>query len=127
MGLMALFENALNGQETAKTLEDHNLLRNHKVEFTVGSVEKAGIRRREKHDGRMRQFQEKGLSSREAKVLVDRLAKRDDDFIDDRISCAECRHYYAGKCGLNVTLIGETTIFSLVRCNGFQLEWGRND
>ncbi|MDD3757334.1 MAG: hypothetical protein PHN76_04140 [Advenella sp.] len=79
------------------------------------------------YTNRLQYFQAKGISSHEAQTLADRLAKRDKDWIDDRRSCAECLHYYAGKCGQSITLIGKTDIFSLVRCKGFQLEGARND
>lgn len=79
------------------------------------------------YTNRLQYFQAKGISSHEAQALADRLAKRDKDWIDDRRSCAECLHYYAGKCGQGITLIGKTTLFSLVRCKGFQLEGACND
>ena len=60
----------------------------------------------------------------EAEKLAERLVKRDREG-DDRVSCAECRHYRPGRCGnhgragLRVLDVGRDLAAMLQRCEGF--------
>ncbi|HOX67493.1 MAG TPA: hypothetical protein PKV56_06470 [Burkholderiaceae bacterium] len=65
-----------------------------------------------------------GWPELEAEALADRLLRRDQDH-DDRVSCADCKHYRPGRCGnhrragLNVADIGRDLATLLQRCPGF--------
>ncbi|GAA4404998.1 hypothetical protein GCM10011450_02280 [Advenella faeciporci] len=128
MGLMALLEKVINKEVATVTVATPTTVKQETppsvatvATIAVASTPKLNI---EPHTStytkRLQSFQSKGISSREAHALAAKLDKRDADFIDDRISCAECAHYHAGRCGKGVTLIGETSIFSLVRCKEFK-------
>lgn len=66
-----------------------------------------------------------GWSEIEAEKLAERLAWRDRD-ADNRVVCAECRHYRAERCGnhkaaiLNVADRGRNLAGLLQRCAGFR-------
>jgi len=68
---------------------------------------------------RVQLFQDKGISDHEAAAMARRLVQRDRE-LDDRRSCAECSSFHAGICRQRITPIGETTIYTLHRCKGFQ-------
>jgi hypothetical protein len=63
-----------------------------------------------------------------AEALADRLTCRDVAGHDDRVSCADCRHYRPGRCGnhrhagLPSAELGRDLAGMLQRCSGFQLE-----
>lgn len=63
-----------------------------------------------------------------AEALADRLTCRDVAGDDDRVSCADCRHYRPGRCGnhrpagLHSAELGRDLAGMLQRCPGFQLE-----
>lgn len=123
MGLMALLEKVIN-KEVATATPATPATAQQETPPSVATVATIAVAsdqnlKSELYTKRLQYFQSKGISKREAQALADRLSKRDADFIDDRVSCAECNHYYAGKCKQGITLIGETNIFLLVRCNGF--------
>lgn len=124
MGLMALLEKVINKEVATVTVATPTTVKQETPPSVakVASVTVASAQnlKSEQYTKRLQSFQSKGISSREAHALAAKLDKRDADFIDDRISCAECAHYHAGRCGKGVTLIGETSIFSLVRCKEFK-------
>ena len=65
-----------------------------------------------------------GWAEPDAENLAERLAIRDREH-DDRVSCADCRHYRPGRCGnhsaalLNTADIGRDLAVTLQRCEGF--------
>lgn len=65
-----------------------------------------------------------GWSEVDAERLAERLVIRDRER-DDRVSCAECRHYRPGRCGshpaagLNVSDVGRDLVAMLQWCPGF--------
>jgi len=65
-----------------------------------------------------------GWTEPEAEKLAERLVKRDREE-DDRVSCADCRHYRAGSCGnhkaagLGGQYVGRQWAEILQRCPGF--------
>lgn len=75
---------------------------------------------------RLQSFQGKGIPNHDAAALANRLVMRDSQD-DDRRSCAECLSFYAGICRQRITPIGEITIHTLHRCNGFKLNEANND
>ena len=76
-------------------------------------------------EGRRARLMRWGWSEAEAERLVDRLVRRDREG-DDRVSCTDCRHYRAGRCGnhapagLNGPEVGRDLATMLQRCPGFQ-------
>ena len=66
-----------------------------------------------------------GWSEAEAEKLAERLVRRDREG-DDRVSCADCRHYRAGRCGNHISAglwapdVGRDLAGMLQRCPGFQ-------
>ena len=142
MGLMAMLEKALNGQDananpakdakdspktapTLATLATLALASSSKPKTeppTLRLVHTSGERTEQEaalHAKRLQSFQSKGVSNDDAAILADRLAARDKQD-DDRKSCAECASFHAGVCRQNITPIGETTIHTLHRCKGFK-------
>lgn len=69
-----------------------------------------------------------GWPADEAEALADRLTCRDVAGDDDRVSCADCRHYLPGRCGnhrhagLLSAELGRDLAGMLQRCPGFQSE-----
>lgn len=69
-----------------------------------------------------------GWPADEAEALADRLTCRDVVGDDDRMSCADCRHYRPGRCGnhrragLHSAELGRDLAGLLQRCPGFQSE-----
>ena len=65
-----------------------------------------------------------GWPEADAETLAERLVKRDREH-DERVSCADCRHYQPGRCGnhrsagLNVADVGRDLAALLQRCPGF--------
>jgi hypothetical protein len=65
-----------------------------------------------------------GWLESEAENLAGRLTLRDREG-DDRVSCADCKHYRPGRCGnhrragLNVADVGHDLAGRLQRCPGF--------
>ena len=65
-----------------------------------------------------------GWPEPEAEALAERLVVRDRD-ADDRVSCADCRHYRPGRCGNHRTAglhsgdVGRDLAAMLQRCPGF--------
>ncbi len=65
-----------------------------------------------------------GWAEVEAEVLAKRLVKRDREG-NDRVSCAECRHFKPGRCGnyrdagLQAPDVGRDLAGTLQRCPGF--------
>ena len=59
-----------------------------------------------------------------AEALAERLVRRD-HAADERVSCADCRHYRPGRCGnhsaalLTTADIGRDLAVTLQRCEGF--------
>ena len=62
----------------------------------------------------------KGIPARSADRLARSLMRRDRQ-LDDRRSCAECKSFHKGQCLQRITPIGETSIYTLHRCRGFEL------
>ena len=68
-----------------------------------------------------------GWTVPEAEALAERLVRRDRE-LDERVSCADCRHYRPGRCsnyrraGLNVADVSRDLAALLQRCPGFQPE-----
>ena len=66
-----------------------------------------------------------GWPEPEAEKLAERLVKRDREQ-DDRVSCADCRHYRPGRCGnhraalLHSHEVGRDLAAMLQRCPGFK-------
>ena len=66
-----------------------------------------------------------GWGEAEAERLAERLVRRDREG-DDRVSCTDCRHYRAGRCGnheragLRVPDVGRDLASMLQRCEGFE-------
>ena len=66
-----------------------------------------------------------GWSEAEAEKLAERLVRRDREG-DDRVSCIDCRHYRAGRCGnheragLRAPDVGRDLAAMLQRCEGFE-------
>lgn len=77
-------------------------------------------------DARAQAFMAKGIPAQSADVLASRLMRRDRQ-LDDRRSCAECASFHGGHCLKRITPIGETTVYTLHRCRGFELSEGFND
>jgi hypothetical protein len=71
-------------------------------------------------ESRARVFTTKGIPSDAADLLACRLTLRDRQ-LDDRRSCAECTGFHKGQCLQRITPIGETSIHTLHRCRGFEL------
>ena len=65
-----------------------------------------------------------GWGEGEAEKLAERLARRDREG-DDRVSCTDCRHYRAGRCGeygragLRAAEVGRDLAGMLQRCPAF--------
>jgi len=70
-------------------------------------------------EARAQAFMAKGIPVQSADRLACSLMRRDHQ-LDDRRSCAECVSFHAGHCRQSITPIGETTIYTLHRCKGFQ-------
>jgi hypothetical protein len=66
-----------------------------------------------------------GWAEPEAEALAEKLVIRDRE-ADDRVSCADCRHYRPGRCGnhrragLQAPDLGHTMAALLQRCPGFE-------
>ena len=66
-----------------------------------------------------------GWAEPEAEKLAERLVKRDREQ-DDRVCCADCRHYRPGRCGnhraalLHSPELGRDLAATLQRCPGFK-------
>lgn len=66
-----------------------------------------------------------GWAESEAEKVAERLVERDREH-DERVSCADCRHYRPGRCGnhrragLDVVDVGRDLAAMLQRCPGFQ-------
>ena len=69
-------------------------------------------------------FMRRGINATDADDLAERLTLRDRD-ADDRVICAECRHYLPGRCGnhrsalMTTADIGRDLAAMLRRCAGF--------
>ncbi len=69
-----------------------------------------------------------GWPADQAEALADRLTCRDVEGNDDRVSCADCRHYRPDRCsnhrraGLQSAELGRDLAGMLQRCPGFQSE-----
>jgi len=67
-----------------------------------------------------------GWAEPEAEALAERLVKRDRELDDDRVCCADCRHYRPGRCGnyrhagLHSPDVGRPLVALLQRCLGFE-------
>lgn len=77
---------------------------------------------------RRARLQRWGWPADEAEALADRLTCRDVAGDDNRMSCADCRHYRPGRCGnhlravLHSADLGRDLAGMLQRCPGFQSE-----
>lgn len=66
-----------------------------------------------------------GWSEDEAEKLADRLVRRDREGDDDRVSCADCKHYRPGRCGnhkvagIEAPNVSRDLASLLQRCPGF--------
>lgn len=141
MGLMAMLEEALNGQDataivatpathrpptppTVATVAGVAVAGSPKPETDRPSLTLAYSQQSEQEAAlcadRLHSFQAKGIPTHEAQALANQLAKRDRQ-LDDRRSCAECQSFYAGRCKRGLYPIGESTIQTLHRCKGFSL------
>lgn len=149
MGLMAMLEEVLNG-EVATATPATPATHKPKTPPTVATVATVAVASSPKpktvranlrllhtaeqrteqqaalYAERLQAFQGKGIPDNDAAALANRLVMRDSQD-DDRRSCAECLSFYAGNCRQRITPIGETTIHTLHRCNGFKLNEVNND
>lgn len=135
MGLMEMLEEALNGLDATATPATHKP----EIGRTVATVATVAVASAQKGETdspsmtlsysrekelqaaltaeRMMLFEGKGIATQEAQALANRLSERDRQQ-DDRRSCAECKHWYAGRCKIARYPIGESTIQTLHRCKG---------
>ncbi len=68
---------------------------------------------------RARVFAAKGLDPIEAETLACSLVTRDRSG-DDRLTCAECANWIAGRCKTKRYPLGDSDIYTLHRCDGFE-------
>lgn len=67
-----------------------------------------------------------GWPEADAENLAERLVVRDREELDDRVSCADCRHCRPSRCdnysraGLNSPDLGRSWVQLLQRCPGFE-------
>mgnify|MGYP001547300950 CR=1 FL=1 len=67
-----------------------------------------------------------GWPANEAEALTERLARRDREGDDDRVSCVDCGHYRPGRCGnyrraaMQSPDAGRDLAGLLQRCPGFE-------
>lgn len=143
MNLMQMLEEALNGHDATSTVAIKSTYKlktslnvatvatvavanpnEQTIENTqewIGNVGKAQIAQiHNPQSVRLRLFQSKGVSGQEASDIVQLLNQRDKE-LDDRRSCAECMCFFADKCQKRINPIGETTVQTLHRCIGFEL------
>src|SRR3546814_3021419 len=140
MGLMAMLEKALNGDgatatpatlatdrpqnaRTVATVATVAVAQSPKPETERPNLTLAYSRPSQQEAGlcaaRLQAFQAKGIATHEAQTLANQLVRRDRQ-LDDRRSCAECASFYARNCRKRINPIGETTIYDLHRCKGFE-------
>ena len=139
MGLMAMLEEVLNGQNATATPATHKP----KPPLTVATVagvavvispkpktERANLRlvhtvgehteqEAARYVRRLQSFHDKGIAGHDAAVLANRLVKRDRQ-LDDRRSCGECASFYGGRCLQHKQPFGGGGIEVLHRCYGFK-------
>jgi hypothetical protein len=77
------------------------------------------------HDRRRSVFISEGLCEEGAFELAEQMMSRDEDPLDDRRVCFECRHYMARLCTKITDRYGKPTMqirFMLQRCDHFKLK-----
>jgi hypothetical protein len=64
-------------------------------------------------------FELKGVVNAQAEVIAHHLMLRDRE-LDDRVVCLECTNWYAGRCKVRRDPFGDSDIYTLHRCEGFE-------
>ena len=78
-----------------------------------------------RHYNRMQKFVDEGLDEDEAFDLAESMWTRDEDPMDDRRVCFECKHLAGKYCSAILNKFGRPTEpyrFILQRCDKFQLK-----
>ena len=78
-----------------------------------------------RHSNRMKKFVDEGLDEDEAFDLAESMWTRDEDPMDDRRVCFECKHLAVKYCSAILNKFGRPTEpyrFILQRCDKFQLK-----
>ena len=78
-----------------------------------------------RHYNRMQKFVDEGLDEDEAFDLAESMWTRDEDPMDDRRVCFECKHLAVKYCSAILNKFGRPTEpyrFILQRCDKFQLK-----
>lgn len=119
MGLMALFEKTINGDD-ATAIDAIHAIEKPKI-ATIARIAVASSPKPKKEDRHLRLIQNKGISDKDAEYLARKLARRDAQ-LDDRKSCAECRNFTPRGCRIGQHPIGQTTMFDLHRAPCFESE-----
>ena len=65
-------------------------------------------------------FESKGFTAAESESLAHGLLLRDRDIGDNRRACAECGNWYGGRCKVKMYPCGDSDIYTLHRCVGFE-------
>jgi len=90
------------------------------TETAPGATTDAKVSRNASRTKFTQAFMAKGIAAQSADMLARSLMQRDRQ-LDDRRSCAECKSFHKGQCLQRITPIGETSIYTLHRCRGFEL------
>ena len=69
---------------------------------------------------RQQLFESKGFTAAESESLAHGLMLRDRDTGDNRRACSECGNWYAGRCKVRRYPCGDSDIYTLHRCEGFE-------
>jgi hypothetical protein len=69
---------------------------------------------------RQQLFESKGFTVDESESLAHGLLLRDRDIGDNRRACAECGNWYGGRCKVRLYPCGDSDIYTLHRCDGFE-------
>ena len=69
---------------------------------------------------RQQLFESKGFTDAESESLAHGLMLRDRDTGDNRRACGECGNWYGGRCKVRRYPCGDSDIYTLHRCEGFE-------
>jgi hypothetical protein len=69
---------------------------------------------------RQQLFESKGFTAAESESLAHGLLLRDRDVVDNRRACGECANWFAGRCKVRRYPCGDSDIYTLHRCYGFE-------
>jgi hypothetical protein len=69
---------------------------------------------------RQQLFESKGFTAAESESLAHGLMLRDRDTGDNRRACGECGNWYGGRCKVRLYPCGDSDIYTLHRCEGFE-------